>query len=179
MHTSDMHLQLGFAPANRTGQRSRSHRWMALAAAVPIALFAAATLRSADRPAVITSAPAAMTSDARARGYVTSLGERRSHNGVYSAEVISASSIVIGAAQSWTVHFSRRNRRVSHATVRVEAWMPERGERSAMQPSVHYVGDGDYRIDDLRFDRAGWWNVALVIEGRAGMDSVAFNLIRR
>ena len=179
MYTSDMHLQLGFAPANRTGQRSRSPLWMALAAALPVALFAAAALRSADHPAVISSTPAATTSDARASGFVTSLGERRSHNGFYSAEVISASPIVIGAAQSWTVHLSRRNRRVSHATVSAEAWMPETGERSAMQPSAHYVGGGDYRIDDLRFDRTGWWNVALVIESRAGTDSVAFNLIRR
>ena len=120
-----------------------------------------------------------MTSDASASGFVTSLGERRSHNGFYSAEVISASPIAIGEAQSWTLHLSRRNRRVSHATVIAEAWMPETGERSTMRPSVHYVGGGDYRIDDLRFDRAGWWNVALVIEGRVGRDSVAFNLIRR
>ncbi|HET7189579.1 MAG TPA: FixH family protein [Gemmatimonadaceae bacterium] len=176
MHTSDMHLQLGFAPANRTGQRSRHPLWPVMVVALPVALFAAAALRGVERPAVISSNSAAMTSDAS--GIVTSLGERRSHSGRYSAEVISTSPIVIGATQSWALHLSRRNRRVSHATVSAEAWMPETGQRSAVRPTVTYVGGGDYRIDDLRFDRAGWWNVALVIDGRAGTDSVAFNVIR-
>lgn len=178
MHTSEMHLQLGFAPANRTEQRSRHPLWPVMVIALPVALFALAALRGTDRPAVISSASTAITSAAPAVGVVTSLGERRSHNGHYSAGVIETSPIVLGAAQSWTVHLSRRNRRVSHATVSAEAWMPETGERSAVQPSVQYVGGGDYRIDELRFDRAGWWNVALVIHGRAGTDSVAFNVVR-
>ncbi len=178
MHTSEMHLQLGFAPANVTEQRSRHPLWPVMVIALPVALFAAAALRGTDRPAVISSSSAAITSDAPATGFVTSLGERRSHSGRYSAEVISTSPIVIGATQSWTLHLSRRNRRVSHATVSAEAWMPETGERSVVRPTVTYVGSGDYRIDDLRFDRAGWWNVALVIDGRAGTDSVAFNVIR-
>ena len=178
MHTSDMHLQLGFAPVKRTSPRSRHPLWPVMAVALPLALFAAAALRGADRPedASITSKVA--TSDAPASGFVTSLGDRRSHDGIYSAEVVSTSPIVIGATQSWTLHLSRPNRRVSHATVSAEVWMPETGERASMRPSVTYVGAGDYRIDDLRFDRAGWWNVALVIHGRAGTDSVAFNVVR-
>lgn len=35
----------------------------------------------------------------------------------------------------------------------------------------------DYRVDGLRFSRPGWWNVAQVIVGRGGVDSVAFNMI--
>ena len=178
MHTSEMHLQLGFARAHRTEQRSRHPMWPVMVLALPVALFAAAALRDTNRPVVIASASTAITSAAPATGVVTSLGERRSHNGHYSAEVVETSPIVIGAPQSWTVHLSRRNRRVSHATVSAEAWMPVAGERSVVRPTVTYVGSGDYRIDDLRFDRAGWWNVALVIDGRAGTDSVAFNVIR-
>ena len=178
MHTSDMQLQLGFAPANRTGPRSRHPLWTVIVVALPIALFGAAALRATDRPEAISTTATALTSDAPASSLVTSLGERRSHDGNYSAEVVSTSPIVIGAVQTWTVHLSRRNRRVSHATVRADAWMPETGERALRHPTVTYVGGGDYRIDDLRFDRTGWWNVALVIHGRAGTDSVAFNVIR-
>jgi hypothetical protein len=68
-------------------------------------------------------------------------------------------------------------RRVAHARVNVEAWMPETGERSPLHPAAHYVGNGNYRVDSLCFSRAGWWNVALVIDGRAGTDSVAFNVV--
>lgn len=178
MHTSDMHLQLGFAPANPPAPRSRHPLWPVMVVALPAALFAAAALRGADRPEVVSITPTALTSDAPASGGVTSLGERRSHDGIYSAEVVWTSPIVIGATQSWTVHLSRRNRRVSHATMSAEAWMPETGARASMHPTVTYVGGGDYRIDHLRFDRAGWWNVALEIHGRAGTDSVAFNVIR-
>ena len=50
-------------------------------------------------------------------------------------------------------------------------------ESSPTHPSVHHVGGGNYRIDNLLFPRPGWWNVGLVIGGRHGTASVAFNLI--
>jgi hypothetical protein len=34
-------------------------------------------------------------------------------------------------------------------------------------------------VDGLRFARAGWWNVALVVDGGRGVDSVAFNVVLR
>lgn len=51
--------------------------------------------------------------------------------------------------------------------------MPETGEHG---PSItaRYVGHGNYRVDGLVLSRPGWWNVALVIDSRAGIDSVAF-----
>ena len=49
--------------------------------------------------------------------------------------------------------------------------------RAPVAPSVRYVGGGDYRIDNLIFPKAGWWNVALVIDGKRGTDSLAFNVV--
>jgi segregation and condensation protein B len=54
---------------------------------------------------------------------------------------------------------------------------PETGEVSRITPSAHYVGRGRYVVDDIIFNRPGLWNVALVIDGPAGVDSVAFNVI--
>jgi hypothetical protein len=111
-------------------------------------------------------------------GVLASFGRRPSHNSRYSAEVVAADPITAGVVQSWIIHLEgRTERRVAHAGVNVEAWMPETGERSPVRPTAHYVGSGNYRVDDLCFSRAGWWNVALVVDGRAGTDSVAFNVV--
>jgi hypothetical protein len=111
-------------------------------------------------------------------GVIASFDRRPSHNSRYSAEVVAADPIAAGAMQSWTVHLAgRTERRVAHASVNVEAWMPETGERSPVHPAAHYIGNGNYRVAGLCFSRAGWWNVALVIDGRAGTDSVAFNVV--
>ena len=111
-------------------------------------------------------------------GVMASFGRRPSHNGRYSAEVVAASSTSEGALQSWTIRLAgRAQRRIAHANVGVEAWMPVSGDRSPVHPTVRYIGKGDYRVDSLWFPRAGWWNVALVIDGRAGVDSVAFNVV--
>ena len=55
--------------------------------------------------------------------------------------------------------------------------MPETGIRSPRRPTAQYIGHGDYRIDSVYVSQPGWWNVALVIEGRMGRDSVAFNVV--
>jgi hypothetical protein len=55
--------------------------------------------------------------------------------------------------------------------------MPETQERSPIRPTARYIGHGNYRLDSLCFSRPGWWNVALVVDGRAGVDSVAFNVV--
>jgi hypothetical protein len=111
-------------------------------------------------------------------GVIAHLDRRPTHNGRYSAEVVAASPISEGALQSWTIHVAgRTQRRIAHADVGVEVWMPVSGERASVHPTVRYVGNGNYRVDSLCFPHAGWWNVALVIDGRAGVDSAAFNVV--
>lgn len=115
---------------------------------------------------------------ADAAGIVASVGHRASHGGRYHAEIVSATPFAVGVRQSWTVRLTRRGqRRVPGARLTVRHWAPETGEISPIAPSVRYVGDGRYHIDDIYFPHPGWWNVALVIDGAAGTDSVAFNVI--
>lgn len=131
---------------------------------------------SADRAAPDDDTRARTTSSVGA-GVYASLGRRPSHNDRYSVEVVEAGSMAVGVPQSWIIHVAgRMQRRVAHAGVSVEASMPETGERSPAHPSARYLGHGDYRLDGLCFSRPGWWNVALLIDGRAGADSVAFNV---
>ncbi len=55
-------------------------------------------------------------------------GERRSHNGTYPAKVIAASSIAVGATQSWLVRVAAPRQGGAHAMLHVTAWMPDSGD---------------------------------------------------
>jgi len=111
-------------------------------------------------------------------GIIASLGRRASHAHRFNAEVVAATPLGTGMHQSWTVQLTRRGHgRVSGARLTVRTWSPETGEVSALTPRVQYVGGGRYRVDDVYFPRAGWWNVALVVTAATGTDSVAFNVV--
>jgi hypothetical protein len=165
---------VGVAPLPRN--LPRTHRaWLAFSVAVVAALVAAALPRATALPPAETST--SPTSLDAPTGLVKSFGLRRSHNSRYSAEVIDASPVAVGVPATWTVHFSHRADRIAHATVQARVWMPETTESSPAPTRIRYVGDGNYRIENVLFARAGWWNVSLVLEGRRGTDSVAFNVI--
>jgi hypothetical protein len=158
----------------RRDRASRLHErtWASLLLVLVIALSTAAY-----RASVPAASAVGRIGETAPAGLVTSFGERPSHNGRYSAAIVDATPAMVGAEQSWTLHLSRRARHVAHATVVATAWMPEDTVRSPASPSVRYVGGGDYRIDGLSFTKPGWWNVALVIAGKQGRDSVAFNVV--
>jgi hypothetical protein len=142
-------------------------------------VLTASTLSAGRAWRVATSAGAERAAAAPAHaGVVTSFGYRASHNGRYHAEVVSASSLTVGESQRWTVRLTRHDhRRLAGARIAANVSMPETGVQSPVRPAVTYVGGGRYAIDGVNFSRPGWWNVALVIEGRAGTDSVAFNTV--
>jgi len=122
-------------------------------------------------PVVVDAAPALV---------VASLGDRPSHDHRYRAEVVSVSSLEVGATQQWVVRVQRRDhRRVNGARIAAQAWMPDEPTQPAVRGTVSSLGGGRYRIDGLRFARTGWWNVALVVNGGRGVDSVAFNVVLR
>ena len=68
---------------------------------------------------------------------------------------------------------------VEGATLALESWMPDETKVLATHPRVTgYLGAGRYRIDGLRFDQRGWWNVRLQVAAAGGTDSLSFNLVR-
>jgi hypothetical protein len=128
---------------------------------------------------IATDARAESPASASARpGVVTSFGYRHSHNGRYHAEVVTAPPMTVGENQRWIVRLTLHDHhRLAAAHITTAVWMPETGARSPVRPSVSYVGGGRYAIDGVNFSQPGWWNVALVIQGRAGTDSLAFNAV--
>lgn len=160
--------------------RGRSvRRAPSLTTSLLVVTLAASALCAARAWDIAASARSATASSATSRpGVVTSFGYRASHNRRYHAEVVSAPLPVVGETQRWTVRLTRRDhRRLANAHVTAEVWMPETGVRSPVRPAVSYVGGGRYAIDGVVLSQPGWWNVALVVTGRAGTDSVAFNTV--
>lgn len=141
-----------------------------------LALFIA--LHNVPMPAKgrVVDAPRALSAHART-DLVTSFGKRSSHNGRYTAQVISVSDVGVDVPQSWIVHLDTRGRRVAHATVEARAWMPDSAEAPSIPFAVRYARDGNYTMDNVALPAAGWWNLALTIRGRNGVDSVAFNVV--
>src|SRR5215217_1972992 len=97
-----------------------------------------------------------------------------SHNGVYRA------SMIASANGPWTIEVqTATGMPVPSASLALDGWMPDEERGIAMRPRVTELAHGRYRVDGLRLDRHGWWNVKLAISAAAGTDSLAFNLVRR
>ena len=122
--------------------------------------------------------PTATAGEAAARPAVaiTDFALRRSHNGLYRGEM-AAAAVNSAEPHEWLVRLEQRNhRRLAHAKVHARLWMPESDIEAPTQPTVTYLGDGNYRLDNVLLPQSGWWNLALVVDARAGVDSLAFNL---
>ena len=109
------------------------------------------------------------------------LADIPSHNGVYRASLVSSSDAA-GQLESrvWTIAVETAiGAPVVDATLALETWMPDDDAAHATRPRVTgYLGDGRYRVEGVRFDQRGWWNVRLEIVAPGGTDSLAFNLVR-
>jgi hypothetical protein len=102
-----------------------------------------------------------------------------SHNRVYRASLIpSTASITLDRSLTWAldVH-ATSGAPVPGAELALDSWMPDDPGAQLERPQVTDLGDGHYRIDGIRFDRRGWWNVKLQISKATVTDSLAFNIV--
>ena len=111
-------------------------------------------------------------------GVVTSFGPIESHHGRFRAEVVEYTPLEQASGGTWVVRLETAgNRRIAHGEVLVSAFMPEDAAVVGRDAVARYIGDGRYEISGLDFNRAGWWNVGLVVGYRGQVDSLAFNLL--
>lgn len=67
---------------------------------------------------------------------------------------------------------------VDGAEIRVDGGMPGHGHGLPTQPQASDgPGDGVYRIEGVRFNMGGWWELKFLVSGPAGEDSVVFNIV--
>lgn len=145
------------------------------AAALMVALAAAALGRGSPPAGAPRSVPAEASAEVPAT--YLSLSTRASRGGAYRAAVVERRGP--GAGDRWVVRVARADGTpVEGAALRATPWMPDAGVRMAPRAlSATELSGGLYRIDGLRFTRAGWWTVPVRIGEDGRSDRVVFNLI--
>jgi hypothetical protein len=107
------------------------------------------------------------------------LSDIPSHNRVYRASLItSADPIELSRPLTVTVEIrTAANAPVEGALLALESWMPDDETMRVAHPrGIAELGRGVYRVDGLRFDSRGWWNLRLRISAAGVTDSLAFNV---
>jgi len=67
---------------------------------------------------------------------------------------------------------------VEGATISVDGGMPQHGHGLPTAPAVTAaLGQGRYRIEGVRFNMGGWWELKLAITAGGTTDAVTFNLV--
>ena len=110
------------------------------------------------------------------------LSDIPSHHRVYWASMItSPDPIELKRPLTFTVEIrTAADAPVEGALLALESWMPDDEKVSIARPrAVAELGGGFYRVEGLRFDSRGWWNLRLQIAAAGMTDSLAFNLVLR
>jgi len=78
----------------------------------------------------------------------------------------------------WTVHVRTPDGRpVDGALVRVDGGMPSHGHGLPAVPSPgEPVGQGDYRVEGVKFQMPGHWRMVVAVQGPAGADTAVFEM---
>ena len=67
---------------------------------------------------------------------------------------------------------------VEDATIAVDGGMPQHGHGLPTAPAMTgALGKGRYRIEGVRFNMSGWWELKLAIAADGASDDVTFNLV--
>ena len=147
-------------------------RWLG---AMAVSVFSTASLCWLTTDATIVHAHRAGTSPAT----FSRIADVPSHNARYVASLVPSSTPPrLGQPLEWTL-VVRTADGVSqeHASLAVESWMPDDSASGSRSYATRELGAGRYRVDGLRFDRPGWWNVRLRVSAAGATDSLAFNLV--
>ncbi len=104
---------------------------------------------------------------------------RVSENAIFRATIRPAGdSIPRGKLQTWTLHLETSDgSTIDTATITVDGGMPQHGHGLPTKPLVtRHLGQGDHRVEGMKFNMGGWWVVKFRVASAAGTDTVVFNL---
>jgi len=66
---------------------------------------------------------------------------------------------------------------VEGARIAIDGGMPQHGHGLPTAPqATAYLGEGRYRIEGVRFNMSGWWELKFAISAPPGDDSAVFNV---
>ncbi len=88
--------------------------------------------------------------------------------------------IAINALHSWVLEIvTPDGKPVQDAEVTIDGGMPAHGHGLPTAPRVtEYLGNGKYRIEGVRFNMAGWWQMTFAIKGHHA-DTATFNIVTK
>jgi hypothetical protein len=106
------------------------------------------------------------------------LGPRVSSAGRYVATLKPAEPLRARRLQTIEVAVMDANgQAVDGAEIAIDGGMPQHGHGLPTRPRVtKKLGGGAYVIEGVRFNMGGWWEFRLAISGKAGTDTVTFNI---
>ena len=105
---------------------------------------------------------------------------QQSENGLFNVSYTAATGAVpVNQMHEWTLHVETADgQAVENATIEVNGDMPQHGHGLPTSPKVtQYLGNGDYRVEGLRFQMAGWWVMDFTITANGQTDKVHFNML--
>ena len=105
---------------------------------------------------------------------------RSSDNGLFNVSYTPANGTVpVNQMHQWTLHVETADGQpVENATITLDGDMPQHGHGLPTSPQVtEYLGNGDYRVEGLKFQMGGWWVMDFVITAQGQSDTVRFNMM--
>lgn len=105
---------------------------------------------------------------------------RKTENGLYTITIKpDIEPIVINQIHTWTLHVDGADGKpVENAVITVDGGMPQHGHGLPTEPKVTaYLGGGNYRVEGMKFQMTGWWEVKFNVTAAGKTDKVTFNLV--
>jgi len=102
-----------------------------------------------------------------------------SDQGLFRVSYMPEHEIRANQIDSWTLHVEAADGQpVENAQITVDGDMPQHGHGLPTRPEVtEYLGQGNYRVEGLKFHMPGWWIVEFNITANGESDHVTFNLL--
>ena len=104
---------------------------------------------------------------------------KASEKGLYSVSIEpEAGSFKQGELHSWLLTLKNQaGAPVDDAKISVDGGMPQHHHGLPTSPAVTaHLGDGKYRVEGVKFNMSGWWQLQLRHLGAAGSDEAVFNV---
>jgi hypothetical protein len=105
---------------------------------------------------------------------------KASEKGIYKVAIEpEGGAVKQGEMHSWVIALkSAQNAPVEDAKFAVDGGMPQHHHGLPTSPEVTTnLGGGKYRLEGVKFNMSGWWELRLAIESPAGSDKATFNIV--
>ncbi len=103
-----------------------------------------------------------------------------SEKGIYAVSIEpEAGEVKQGELHNWVIAVKTPDgKAVDGAKITIDGGMPQHGHGLPTAPQMTgELGEGRYRIEGVKFNMGGWWELKFAISAPQGDDHVVFNLV--